>query len=47
MTSRIPSGSSDGHGGFTSDDQVAGGMLLPTTSVEAYGANRTWVPPSC
>jgi len=31
-------GMSDGHGGFTSDDQLSGGMLLPSTSVEAYGA---------
>jgi uncharacterized protein (DUF1501 family) len=31
-------GTADGHGGFTSDDQLAGGMLLPSTSVEAYAA---------
>ena len=31
-------GVSDGHGGFTSNDQLSGGMLLPTTGVEAYAA---------
>ena len=31
-------GSADGHGGFTSDDQLAGGMLLPSASVDAYAA---------
>jgi uncharacterized protein (DUF1501 family) len=31
-------GLSDGKGGFNSADQVQGGSLLPTTSVEAYGA---------
>jgi uncharacterized protein (DUF1501 family) len=31
-------GSADGHGGFTSDDQLSGGMLLPSTSVDAYAA---------
>jgi uncharacterized protein (DUF1501 family) len=31
-------GTADGQGGFTSDDQLAGGMLLPSTSVEAYAA---------
>jgi uncharacterized protein (DUF1501 family) len=31
-------GTSDGQGGFTSEDQLAGGMLLPSTSVEAYAA---------
>lgn len=31
-------GLSDGRGGFNSADQLAGGMLLPTTSVDAYAA---------
>ncbi|HEV8689176.1 MAG TPA: DUF1501 domain-containing protein [Ideonella sp.] len=31
-------GTADGHGGFTSEDQLAGGMLLPSTCVEAYAA---------
>jgi uncharacterized protein (DUF1501 family) len=31
-------GTADGQGGFTSEDQLAGGMLLPSTSVEAYAA---------
>ena len=31
-------GTADGHGGFSSADQLAGGMLLPSTSVEAYAA---------
>ncbi len=31
-------GTADGNGGFTSDDQLAGGKLLPSTSVEAYAA---------
>ncbi|MFO1338036.1 MAG: DUF1501 domain-containing protein [Burkholderiaceae bacterium] len=31
-------GSSDGRGGFGSADQIDGGILLPTTSVESYGA---------
>ncbi len=31
-------GLSDGKGGFTSDDQLESGALLPSTSVEAYGA---------
>ena len=31
-------GLSDGKGGFTSDDQLEAGALLPSTSVEAYGA---------
>lgn len=31
-------GNADGLGGFQSDDQLGGGVLLPTTSVEAYAA---------
>jgi uncharacterized protein (DUF1501 family) len=31
-------GSADGKGGFTSNDQLDAGALLPTTSVEAYAA---------
>lgn len=31
-------GTSDGKGGFTSDDQLNAGALLPTTSVEAYAS---------
>ncbi|HEX4508559.1 MAG TPA: DUF1501 domain-containing protein [Burkholderiaceae bacterium] len=31
-------GVSDGHGGFTSPNQVAAGALLPTTSVDQYAA---------
>jgi uncharacterized protein (DUF1501 family) len=31
-------GTADGSGGFTSDDQLRAGALLPSTSVEAYAA---------
>jgi uncharacterized protein (DUF1501 family) len=31
-------GFADGHEGFSSDDQLSAGALLPSTSVEAYGA---------
>jgi uncharacterized protein (DUF1501 family) len=31
-------GTSDGQGGFTSPDQVGGGVLLPTTSIDQYAA---------
>ena len=36
---KLPSyGASDGKGGFDSADQLQGGALLPTTSIEAYAA---------
>jgi uncharacterized protein (DUF1501 family) len=31
-------GAADGKGGFNSDDQLAGGALLPSIGVESYAA---------